>query len=368
MFVLLVANQSFAQDAPTIDQSITAIRGAGRLGAGFDKAILAANQLRQTPINQLAVLLDGLEEIDPIGENWIRGVVFDVVRRADDVPVERLAKYAMDRSNNPTGRGLAMELIQRNSPSKAQKLISKCLNEVSLPLREMAVQQKIDNAGEIEKEDPKTAKAAYREALVAARHPQQLESIVISLRKLGEEDVSIGSAFAMIGKWNSLAPMNNENGVGYDTQYLPEKEFSGNGSIDFDAEYKGKEGSILWRETTASGDKGEVDLAVAYDKEKGAVCYLYTEFDSSTSRPAQARLGCINANKVWVNGELVMANEVYHSGDLIDQYVAHFDLNKGTNRILLKICQNEQEQSWAQDWKFQFRITDPTGKALHSGD
>jgi len=368
LFALLVAPQSFAQDVPTIDQSIAAIRGAGRLGAGFDKAILAANQLRQTPINQLAVLLDGLEDIDPIGENWIRGVVFDVVRRADDVPVATLANYAMDRSNNPTGRGLAMELIQKDSPDKAVKLISKCLNEVSLPLREMAVQQKIDNAQEIEKENPKTAKAAYREALIAARHPQQLETIVLALRKLGDEDVSIGSAFAMIRPWDSLAPMNNENGVGYDTPYAPEKEFTDGGSIDLGAKHKGKDGAISWRKTTATGDKGEVDLAVAYDKEKGAVCYLYTEFDSSISRPAQARLGCINANKVWINGKLVMSNEVYHSGDLIDQYVAGVELNKGTNRILLKICQNEQTQSWAQDWKFQFRITDPTGAAMRSGD
>jgi hypothetical protein len=41
-------------------------------------------------------------------------------------------------------------------------------------------------------------------------------------------------------------------------------------------------------------------------------------------------------------------------------------LKKGTNRILLKICQNEQEESWAQDWKFQFRITDTSGKGLAS--
>ena len=59
-----------------------------------------------------------------------------------------------------------------------------------------------------------------------------------------------------------------------------------------------------------------------------------------------------------------MATEVYHSGSMLDQYIAPFELKKGTNTILLKICQNEQEESWAQRWEFQFRITDPTGKGL----
>jgi hypothetical protein len=63
-----------------------------------------------------------------------------------------------------------------------------------------------------------------------------------------------------------------------------------------------------------------------------------------------------------------MANEVYHSGAMIDQYIGNFQLKKGINRILLKICQNEQEESWAQDWQFQFRITDLTGKGLRSGE
>ena len=62
-----------------------------------------------------------------------------------------------------------------------------------------------------------------------------------------------------------------------------------------------------------------------------------------------------------------MANEVYHSGNMLDQYVAPCELRQGTNQILLKICQNEQEESWAQEWEFQFRLTDPSGKGLTSG-
>ena len=78
----------------------------------------------------------------------------------------------------------------------------------------------------------------------------------------------------------------------------------------------------------ASGDDGIVDLAAAYDKEKGAVAYLYAEFDSPTDQPAEVRLGCINANKVWINGKEVMANEVYHAGSMLDQYIAPCELRR----------------------------------------
>ncbi len=365
---LWITAPSFAEDNQRTNLAIDAIRKAGQGGAGFDQAMDAATQLRSTPIEGVTVLLDGLADTNPIAENWIRGVVFDVVRRGKALPVDLLSQYAMDQANNPIGRGLAMELLQKEAPEQAQTLISKCLNEVSLPLREMAVQQKIDSAKQVEKDAPETARANYRDALAAARHPQQLTTIVEALRKLGDEDVNIKSSFAMIGKWHSLAPLDNTDGIGYDTPYTPEQEVAAGGSVDLKAQHQGKHGSISWIEVSDSGDEGFVDLASAYEKEKGAVCYLYGEFESSLARPVQIRLGSENASKVWINGELVLAKEVYHAGYTIDQYIAGAELKKGINRVLLKICQNEQTESWAQDWKFQFRITDPTGKPLQSGD
>jgi hypothetical protein len=316
----------------------------------------------------LPLVLDGMANANPIAENWFRGVVFDVVRRSKSAPVELLSDYAMDQSHNAAGRGLAMELLRREAPDLAQQLISQCLQDPSLPLREMAVAQAIQRAGEAEKNTPDEAKSIYREALRAARHPRQVAQLVERIRKLGDDNVSTASAFAMLTNWKSLAPFNNVAGVGFNTAYPPEKEFTATGEINLGASYRGKNGSIRWLDVDATGDEGKVDLAAAYDREKGAVCYLFTEFTSSETRPAQARLGCINANKVWLNGEELMANEVYHSGSTIDQYVAPFQLRQGVNRVLLKICQNEQTESWAQEWEFQFRITDATGKGLRSGD
>ena len=57
-------------------------------------------------------------------------------------------------------------------------------------------------------------------------------------------------------------------------------------------------------------------------------------------------------------------NEVYHAGNEFDQYVAAGHLKKGKNVILLKILQNKQAETWAQDWSFQFRVCDKIGTAV----
>jgi ribosomal protein L11 methylase PrmA len=65
-----------------------------------------------------------------------------------------------------------------------------------------------------------------------------------------------------------------------------------------------------------------------------------------------------------VNGKLITSNHVYHANTSIDQYIARATLNEGTNEILVKIAQNEQEESWAQRWQFQLRICDEFGTAI----
>src|SRR5690606_9527675 len=131
--------------------------------------------------------------------------------------------------------------------------------------------------------------------------------------------------------------------------------------------YSGKTDSeIAWVDYETDDGYGIVDLTKALDKHKGAVAYAAAEFEVPEAREVDFRLGCINANKLWVNGELVTANEVYHAGMNVDQYNGTVKLKPGKNTILLKICQNEQEESWAQRWQFQLRVTDSLGGAVSS--
>ena len=43
-------------------------------------------------------------------------------------------------------------------------------------------------------------------------------------------------------------------------------------------------------------------------------------------------------------------------------------LKKGKNALLVKACQNEQEQTWTVEWQFQIRICDSTGTAILAAD
>ena len=111
-----------------------------------------------------------------------------------------------------------------------------------------------------------------------------------------------------------------------------------------------------------------VDLKAVLGKNKGAAGYAVAEFRSDAERPVELRLGCINAVKIWVNGKLLDSREVYHSGTQIDQYISRTTLKPGVNVILVKICENEQTESWAQDWQFQLRVCDGVGTAVLSQD
>lgn len=366
--LVVLAASSAALGDEGVDRALAAVRNVGREGQGFAEAIPAAGQLRRLPATEIPRLLDAAADTNPIAENWFRGVIFDVARSGGDSSPETLRAYVVDRSNNPTGRGLAMELIRKQDRETADALIATCLDDPSLPLREMAVEQAIGHAEELAKAGDSTAAIMrYRSALTAARHPKQLARVVEALGKLGDQ-VATAEAFALITEWKAVAPFDNEGGVGFDSVYPPEAQFVTHGTVDLNAKYDGKRGPVHWQPLPSTGPEGTVDLAAPFNQEKGAVAYLYTEFESPQAREVEVRLGCINANKVWINGKELMATEVYHAGTMIDQYIAPTELVAGTNRILLKICQNEQTESWAQRWEFQFRLTDPSGKGLRSSE
>src|SRR4030095_12090542 len=101
---------------------------------------------------------------------------------------------------------------------------------------------------------------------------------------------------------------------------------------------------------------GLVDLTKALDKHKGAVTYAFVEFVVDREQPCELRLTSPTANKVWLNGNLLQANHVYHANDPLDQYISRGTLKKGPNAILLKLCQNEQEDHWGQKRDIRLRV------------
>lgn len=341
------------------------IQAVGPKGKGHKQAIDAIQKLSAADVSELPQILTGMDGAGPLATNWIRAAVESVVQSAasegKDLPTKQLKQYLADTSHSPRGRRLAYELLVRNDPSVKQKWIGKFLDDPSLELRREAVADAMAKAKSLTEKDKDAAVAAYRKVLSSARDIDQIKEIAKAIEKQGGS-ANLPRHFGFVMRWHLIAPFDNTGMKGFDVVYPPERK------VDLDATLAGKEGKVTWTSHTTSDEFGNVDINKALGKYKGAVCYAFSEFFADKPQDVELRLGCINANKVWLNGKLLTANEVYHARTEIDQYVASGHLKKGRNTILLKICQNEQTESWAQDWKFQLRVCDQYGTAVLSQD
>lgn len=159
--------------------------------------------------------------------------------------------------------------------------------------------------------------------------------------------------------WSVIGPFDNTDREGFDKVFPPEEE------IDLGAEYEGKGGEkVRWQAFSTADEYGMVDVNKAYGPLKEVTAYTYTEYESAIDQPAELRLGCKNGWKIWLNGELVFGRDEYHRGMSIDQYKLPVSLKKGTNTLLVKLCQNEQTEDWTVQWQFQLRVCDASGTAL----
>ena len=200
-------------------------------------------------------------------------------------------------------------------------------------------------------------KEIYLRAFRAALDPDQLDLVFDELTKLGEKP-DLKRQLGLLNSWWLMAPFDHRKGIGFDAVYPPETE------IDLQKKYTGTIGEVSWLKKESDERHGIVDLNKLIAPHKGAVAYAFQEFESDCARPVEIRLGTPNGWKLWVNGELAFAHEEYHLLTQMDQYRIPVLLRAGTNRILFKICQNEQKEDWAQDWQFQVRVCDTSGAAV----
>lgn len=337
---------------------VKTIRSVGPEGENHRQAMDAWQRLVHADAAQIPTILAGFGD-DPLSTNWLRSAVETIAEResARSLPLDRLAQFIQDASHAPRARRLAFELLLDADPAAARQLIPGFLEDPSLELRREAVAEALDRADELLTSDASQAAAVYREALVAARDPDQVGRAAAKLQELGQS-VDLARHFGFVTTWKLIAPFDNVDGRGFDTAHGPELD------LDPTGEYPGKEGMIGWIDYRTEDPYGMVDLNQVLGRYKGAVAYAYAEMEAPEPRDVELRLGSITANKVWLNGELLTANHVYHAGMYMDQYVGRGRLRAGKNVILVKIAQNEQTESWAQRWQFQLRVCDQYGTAV----
>lgn len=359
IFVAFGCSQISAQSIDVKSMS-ERIRRVAAFGEGHAEAEAAMQELRQAAAGDVPALLAAMNGANDLALNWLRPVVESAFGDGSQAPIAKIDAFVTDLSNDPKPRRLAFELLRRADPKSSAVLLEKMLDDPSAEMRWDAVGALIAKADS--ESDSGEQRAMYRQALQAARNPDQISSISKSLAKL-DDPVDLTKHFGFLMQWYVIGPFDNTDEQGFAVIYPPEA------SVDLQASYAGKESDeIKWAMHKSEEDEGVVDLNKALGKIKGATAYAHTEYTSPAEQEVVVRLGCINAHKVWINGDLVIDNEVYHAGMSIDQYLGKATLREGKNSILIKVCQNEQTEGWAQEWQFQFRLTDASGKSITADD
>ena len=348
---------SFAQDAD-LSKALESIRKVDKDGIGHEEAVKAMKILNAASPDQIPLILAAMDGANKLAVNWMRSAVVSIVGRSDSIPTNKIKSYFEDKTGSHLGRLMAFDLLSESVDGWGDSVVEKLIDDPSLPLRYKAVKAWIEKADSAEQAE---AIGLLGVALEKARDVAQVQSIST---KLGERGIRIDlqNQLGFLNTWHIVGCFNNKDEGGFDVAYGPESTLN---KIDLSSSYEGLDSEkVEWSTHATVEPTGVVDLNEIIGKVKGVSAYAVAEFLAEEDGECEIRVGCINAHKVWVNGELVMANEVYHNGISPDKFSAPAKLVKGDNQIMIKVCQNEQTQPWAQRWMFQVRICDETGKAI----
>jgi tetratricopeptide (TPR) repeat protein len=349
-----------AQDFHSLIETLLAV---GKEGAGAPQAAQALRQHLGDDVRRLPELLEAMDRASPEAANWLRAAVETLadraVSRGQTLPLQQLEAFVLDRKHVPQARRLAYELLCRGDAAAPERLLPGMLDDPSPELRRDAVERVLrqgEAAAGAGRSDE--ARELFQKALAAARDRDQVDALVKHLKPLGVE-VDLAGHFGFLRDWWLLGPFDNSQGVGFAASYPPERE------RNLSAEYPGKnQRPLRWKAHSTTDPYGMVDLNKALGKNMGAVAYAWTVVETPEARPVEIRVGSNNAVKVWLNGQLLIEHEEYHHGLRMDQYVGRGTLRPGRNEILVKVCQNERTEEWAQSWSFQLRLCDAVGTAV----
>ena len=362
--VLVVAPLEHTQARPPADlkKQIAVIQAVGAEGSGNAEAAVAFRSLSHARASALLPLLRAIEPSNRIARNWLRSAVEVIVERElaekKPLPFADLKTFLSDRTQAPEARRLAFDLMLAIDRGTSETLVPGFLDDPSTELRRDAVALLItEGSKQLAQEAGNPAAVTYRKALHAARDVDQIQEIAKALTDL-KQQVDLPRHFGFLTDWQIIGPFHNTERKGFREEFPPEKK------IDLKARHPGKESEVKWQTLTTSDPYGKVDLNKPYGKLKEVTGYAYHEFESTEAQPAELRLGCKNAWKVWLNGNLLFSRDEYHRGQRIDQYKMPVQLEKGANSILIKLCQNEQKEDWTVEWEFQLRVCDATGTAI----
>lgn len=360
----LVVSSALIASAQAQDSAISVLKTAGKQSAARNQA--AMKEIVAAGSKGLLPVLASFKGADPVGANWLRAAFESSASRIQNsggrLPGE-LASFVEDKNRKYDGRArrLAFDWMVKEDAGMREKMIPAMLFDPFPDFRRDAIGLLIDEGSKQLKAGKKdAAKSTFEKALSAAIHDDQVKLIMKPLKELGRE-VDLQRHFGFLPEWSLVGPFGNKEGVGFAEVYAPEKK------LDLKSELDGEIGKVKWAKFSTKDDYGTINIAKLVKNYKGSCMYATTEFHADKDREVEFRMATPNAWKLWVNGKHVFGREEYHrtpSNLVMDVYRVPVKLKAGANRILLKVCQNEQEQDWAQRYQFNVRICDESGVAV----
>lgn len=358
-FILIGVGSVSAANTVEADKLIAKIKSVSKEGTGNQEAGAAWKDLVVLGGEAVFPTLKALDDAAPLAANWLRSAVGSMVEkqkaRGEKLPADQLEAFAKDTQRSPAGRRIAYELLTDLDPTTPKRLLPAMLDDPSPDLRRDAIAAAMLRGERLE---GNASIAEYTRLFAFVRDQDQANAI---LKKLETEKTkpNVNAHFGVIENWMLAGPFDSPKASAFDKVYEPEKK------VDLAAKYVGKKAAeVKWVPHSATEPYGMVNLNKAIAKHKDAVAYAYSVIEAEKETPAEIRLGCINAVKVFLNGKEVFARDEYHHGERFDQYMAKVTLKAGKNEILVKVCQDDQTVQWAQNWQFQLRVCDATGGAL----
>ncbi len=341
-----------------LQQAIEIIRQIEPGGLGHEPAVAAIQILNGASAAQVPELLQAMDGTNPLAANWLRGAIQSALAGSSEVPREAIRAFLDDQQRPADGRLMAYELLVADQPELAENLLPGLVDDPCLRLRYKAIAWLIER----DKQDTHADVRGLIFALLNARDVSQIQEIA---RRLDQRNiyVDLQKTLGVVSEWQIAGAFDNREEKGFDVPHGPELNLA---NIDTSASYQDTidQQTVGWIRHVTNDPNGIVNLNELLGNLKGATAYATAQFNAAEDAECQIRIGCINAHKVWLNGTELINNEIYHVGMMPDQFSGTGRLKQGPNTILIKVCQNEQEQPWAQDWMFQLRICTPDGAAI----
>jgi hypothetical protein len=340
-------------------RAINTIKSISREGKGNDDASPAWKTIVSKGAMALMPTLEAFDDSNPTAANWLRTAV-DAIADGEKaagrkLPADKLEAFTTNQKNAASARLVAFELLTGQDATAKPRLLPGFINDKSPDLRRQAIELEL---AKFEKAAKSTLKGELEKLYTYTRDKDQIELIAKKLADLGVK-VNIAEQFAFVTQCAVVGPFDSTDGKGFSVSYPPEK------AKDIAATFQGKaDAKVAWKQCETTEKYGTFDLNKLLDKHKDSVAYALAIIVAEKETPCEIRVASTNAVGIFLNGKKLFEREEYHHGSPLDANNGKGTLRKGENIIVLKVCQNNQTEPWAQNWQFQLRVCDATGGPL----